>query len=70
VEVRPREWRTLALWEAWRQVGGSPCSGAVEDQEAFLIEAFGILDGEIGLLQAYHQAQAERRASSRSGRHG
>jgi len=64
--VKPREWGVLRLWSAWRQLGGMPSPGSVEEQEARLVESFGLLDSEQDMIQAAHAEEAERRAKSRS----
>lgn len=66
--VKPADWRLLEVWEAWRQLGGLPSPGSVEDQEAQMVEAFRVLDAELGLIQGYYQAQAERRSQDRGKR--
>ena len=59
----------LRVWGAWRQLGGMPSPGSVEEQEARLVEAFSVLDSERDMIEAYHQEETARRAQSR-GRHG
>tara|TARA_R110000787_G_scaffold73314_3_gene163295 strand:+ start:1183 stop:1314 length:132 start_codon:yes stop_codon:yes gene_type:complete len=39
-----------------------PGPGSVEEQEAKLVDAFGVLDFEQDLIQAYSSEVAERRA--------
>jgi hypothetical protein len=43
-----------------------PSPGSVEEQEARLVDAFSVLDGEQDMIQAYHEEEAMRRARSRS----
>lgn len=64
-EVKPSTWRLLNVWNAWKQLGGMPGVGAVEDQEAKLIEAFSVLDSESDMIQAHARELEQRRASSR-----
>lgn len=60
--MAPALWSLIAMWSAWRRLGGMPGPGPVEDQNARLVDAFAILDFEQELIQAYHQEVAERRA--------
>ena len=60
--VKPSEWRLVSLWAAWRRLGGMPGPGSVEEQEAKVVDAFGVLDFEQDLIQAYSSEVAERRA--------
>ena len=60
--VKPSEWRLVSLWAAWRRLGGMPGPGSVEEQEAKLVDAFGVLDFEQDLIQAYTSEGAERRS--------
>ena len=60
--VKPEDWRLVRVWSAWRQLGGMPGPGSVEEQDAKLIEAFAILDGEQSLITASAQEEADRRA--------
>jgi len=62
--VEGEDWRLLEVWSAWRQFGGMPSPGSVEEQSARLVEAFRILDRELSLVEGYYQAQAERRVRS------
>lgn len=55
----------VRLWSAWRQLGGMPGPGSIEEQEARLVDAFAILDGEQDMIAAFHQEEATRRARSR-----
>jgi hypothetical protein len=64
-EVDPSIWRLLNVWNAWKQLGGMPGAGSVEDQEAKLIDAFSVLDSESDMIQAHAQELDQRRASSR-----
>ena len=66
--MSPSLWSVVALWSAWRRLGGMPGPGPVEDQGARLVDAFGILDFEQDLIQGYYQEVADRRA--KGGRHG
>ena len=63
--VTPEDWRMVRLWSAWRQLGGMPGPGSIEEQEARLVDAFAILDGEQDMIAAFHQEEATRRARSR-----
>jgi len=60
--VDPEEWRIIDVWSAWKQFGGMPSPGSIEEQSGKFVEAFRILDAEMSLCEGYYQAQAERRA--------
>ena len=68
--VHPEDWRVIRLWYVWKQLGGMPSPGSVEDQESKLVDAFAILDGEQDMITAYHHDEALRRSRSRGSRHG
>ena len=63
--VRGEDWSLLDLWSAWRQFGGMPSPGSVEEQPARLVDAFRVFDAELSLVGGYYQAQAERRARAK-----
>jgi len=66
--VQPEDWRLLSIWSAWKQLGGMPSAGAVEDQEALLVEALSVLDSEQQLISLHAQERAEARAKASRGR--
>lgn len=63
--MKPSEWRMLNTWSAWKQLGGMPGPGSVEEQEAKLVDAFSVLDSESDMIAAASREDAERRAKAR-----
>lgn len=61
----------IVRWQAWRRLGGMPGPGGLGDQDARLVAAIGILEGEMGLIELAHQeramAEAQRRAKAGKG---
>ena len=61
--IPAREWSAVRLWGIWRRVGGLPGLGSLLDQDAWLLDAFAVLDAEDSLIQAHHAERvAKRRA--------
>ena len=60
----------LYRWRLWRRFGELPAEGRLLDQDARTVEAFGVLDQEMGIIELRERelaSKAAKRAADRDG---
>jgi hypothetical protein len=54
----------MQLWGVWRQFGGLPGPGSLEEQPARVCEGFSVLEAERDLMSAYRAEEQARRSKA------
>lgn len=65
-ECDPWIWSAIHQWNAWSRFNALPEAGSLAEQDARLLDAIGIIDGESALVSAHYAEVESDRARRRN----